>query len=902
PKNDIETAFDLAPAALCLLGPMDVVLAGRRVALPRSKKTRALLAYLAVTGRRHRRDRLCALFWDVTDDPRGALRWSLSRLRQVLPGDVERIVADRDEVALSPVGLRVDACELSAAHRQGFVHLDTDALERLAPLYRGEFLEGLELPDFLDFTAWCIAERDQLRRAQGDLLAELVGRLADQPARALPHARQRAQVDVFNLAAQQDLLGLLLALGQVEEAERRFEHTERVFRQVSAPDAAALDSSWRNLRAQRHEPPRAPSMTGRSAPTLDAAPALVDGATRPFVGRHDVTAALEAQLDEVRRSGGTRVALVTGEPGVGKSRLAERIAALAGSRGVEVRVGRAYEAESSRPFGPWADALSVDVQQLAASSTPVSRDALFDAVRARLVEVAAPGQGVLLVLDDLQWFDRSSAELLHYVVRTVDRGALLVLLLARSDELTDNEDVVRLLRGLRRARTFRQVELEPLAYEDIRALVAALPEADARRLHEVSRGNPLYALELARAALDGVAGVPPTLVELVRERIERLPESAAEALRWGAVLGHAFDFTQIEGLVDQPASALVDALERLEQSALLRIDAARARERYVFAHDLIREAVYSELSQPRRRLMHRKVARLLEPLAADAGVAADVARHASLAGEAMLGVRACVAAGHQSLRMFANSDAEALAKRGIRLADELDEPARVEATLDLLHVLYSARTPDREEAGLRIRELAERALDLGLTRAARQGFQMLSFLRWEGSSLADAHSNILQAERVSRAAEAGERATALAFAARCLVLLERNLQQAEAFVMEADAVARREGKASAAVAFAIGMIAAHRGEVGVAVEAFQEARDLARQQGEHLAEFGALEHHVMLELDQGHSERAAALAESLVDLGGRVRPGAERLNARALLALARLQAGAPDAWSTLREA
>ena len=88
----------------------------------------------------------------------------------------------------------------------------------------------------------------------------------------------------------------------------------------------------------------------------------------------------------------------------------------------------------------------------------------------------------------------------------------------------------------------------------------------------------------------------------------------------------------------------------------------------------------------------------------------------------------------------------------------------------------------------------------------------------------------------------------------------------------------------------------------MAVEAFQEARDLARQQGEHLAEFGALEHHVMLELDQGHSARAAALAESLVDLGGRVRPGAERLNARALLALARLQADAADSGSAMREA
>jgi tetratricopeptide (TPR) repeat protein len=154
--------------------------------------------------------------------------------------------------------------------------------------------------------------------------------------------------------------------------------------------------------------------------------------------------------------------------------------------------------------------------------------------------------------------------------------------------------------------------------------------------------------------------------------------------------------------------------------------------------------------------------------------------------------------------------------------------------------------------------------------------------------MVDAHANILQAERVSRSADPLERTAALAEAARCLVLLEKNLGQAEAFVTEADAVAHREGSASASVSFALGMIAAHRGETTAAVEAFREARRLSRQQGEHLVEFGALEHQVMVEVDRGGYAEAVELAAQLAELGGRVRPGAEIHAGRALLALASL--------------
>lgn len=891
-QDTVAAEFESAPLALRLLGAMDLFAAGRRVPLPRSKKTRALLAYLAATGRPHRRERLCSLLWDMTDDPRGALRWSLSRLRKVIGADVERIEADHHQVFLSPAGMRIDACELARIGRGGLASMDTAELRQVAELYRGEFLEGLELPDFLDFSAWCIDQREQARRHHCDVLSELVGRLRGQPEAALHFARRRAQADMFNPTAQQDLLRLLLELGNVAEAQQRFEHAQRLFRQVSAPDAIALERAWNALRTRSPGPP--PDAVADRAPPACLDDLAAQGGTRPpFVGRQQVVRRLEGLLESTVQAHATELALVTGEPGLGKTRLAERLADRAGMAGAVVVSGRAFEAESSRPFGPWADALGIDLQQTVATDSPASREHLFERLREQLGKRAGQGRGVLVMLDDLQWFDRNSAELLHYLVRTYDRGPMMVLMLARGGELPDNEAALRLLRGLRRDRTVHQIELEPLGREEIAALVAGASGVGEQQVVEASGGNPLYALEFVRARGEGLEGTPPTLLQLVRERVAKLPERAADALRWGAVMGHAIDLGRLEGLMSQPADELVNALERLEHSSLLRIDTTRVRERYVFAHDLIREAVYGDLSHPRRRLMHRKVALLLEPQAADAAVAAELAHHASLAGEALLGVRACVTAGQHALRVFANGEAEALARRGLRLAGELDEVQRIESSLDLLQVLYSARTPEREGAARQARELAERALDLGLTRAARQGFQMVSYLRWENSSLLDAHANILQAERVSRLAEPGERAVTLAQAARCLVLLERNLQQAEAFVLEADAVGRREGRSSAAVSFALGMIAAHRGDADAATEAFAAARDLARQQGEHLAEFGAMEHHVMLELDRGHWAAAAELAADLVDLGRRVRPGAEVATSQALQTLARwMQDGA----------
>ena len=948
--------------------------AGERLSLPRSKKCRALLGYLAFSAQPQRRERLCNLFWDVADDPRGALRWTLSRLRAALPAGCDVLQADRESVQFLPAGVRVDALDLSSLARGAFAEQSAETLTRVAGLYRGEFLEGLELPDFLDFTAWCVAQREALRRAQVDLLTSLVQRFSREPKSALPWARQLVQTEPFSVQAHQLLLGHLMAAGFADEAKKQYEHAQRQFRQMAAPDAQALQAAWQALRAPPPTQQALPTQQGQPEPlqpapsqpappfSPDAAPAVStappaqgptslteatehDGVPVPFVGRTRPLGLIRKQLEIARGSATTAALLMTGEPGAGKSRLLERARFEGLHAGFSVLDARAFDLAHGRPFAPWLDALGLSSGELVERAGTGGKAQLFEALIGLVRDAARERGGLLLVFDDVQWLDRDSAEVLHHVLQTYTDHALVVLLAARTGELSDNAPVQQVLRSLSRQRLLRAFDLAPFSRGELVEVLGlqgegggaerGIPNLEA--ILKASAGNPLYALELSRAAravkvsaspsaagehgqagLGGAAGTDvepivlvPTLVQLVRERVSRLSAGANDLLRWAAVLGYACDSARLTALSGLSPLELVDALEELDRHGLLRIDETRRHERYVFGHDVVREAIYSELSHPRRGLMHRKVAQLLQAGARDPETAHEVARHASLGREVDLGVQACVAAGRYALRTCANADAESLARRGLHLAAELDDSARVAASLELLQIMYSARTPDAEEATARVRALAERALDLGLTKPARIGFQMLSYLRWASASMADAHENILQAERVSRSADSEERSQALAHAARCLVLLERNLGQAEAFILEARGVTERSGCNSAAVAFASAMIAAHRGEVAVADAAFAEAEHLARTSGERLSEFGAIEHRVMLALDWATSDPAAPtvgpLVERLVALSHRVRPGAEVAIAAALHALSELYAGGGEeplarALSALRTA
>ena len=348
-----------------LLGEMVISRGGEIQPLPPSKKTRALLAYLALTGRPHRRERLCSLFWDLPHDPRGALRWSLSRLRPLVDDpELPRIQADREVVGFVDQDIEIDVMAVRHALASGVDNLETGQLEALAARFQGELLEGQDLPDLHDFQAWCVAEREDARRLQAQVLTALVERLADRPEAALGHARRLVQIDPYALDPRIAQLRLLVAAGRRGEAEQQVETGLRLLREADG-DTAALSAEWRRLRPARPAQPPAPlaeaiaenpHRASTPAPPVEP-PTLIVAPNQSLIGRMFERKALLAALAQAT-AGKARVVLVTGEPGLGKSTLIETFLEAASGLGSAVLQGNAAEAERDQPFAPWQEALA----------------------------------------------------------------------------------------------------------------------------------------------------------------------------------------------------------------------------------------------------------------------------------------------------------------------------------------------------------------------------------------------------------------------------------------------------------------------------------------------------------------------------------------------------------------
>ena len=900
----------VATLELRFLGEMEISRGAERLELPPSKKTRGLLAYLALSGRPHRRDRLCSLLWDVADDPRGALRWSLSRLRAIVDEpERPRILAPRDSVAFEAQGAWIDILVLKERCAAGLDTLPLEELAELARQFRGELLEGLDLGDFLDFQAWCVAEREEARTLHATLLRALVGRLAGNPEVALPHARTLAAVDPLDETARAQLVRVLAATGRRREAEQQYEAACRLRKELGGEVGEALELAWRS---SREHAVAAPPPSDKIAPSSSRRDSLV--------GRRDERARLEKALDDTVRERRERVLLVTGPPGLGKSRLLDETRQRARERGGTVLEGQAFEAEAGRPFGPWIDALrrlpagavgpglgadlGALLPELARDDTvPQSRDRLFGAVLELVAERAGSAPPAVIALDDVQWLDAASAELLHYVARMSLHRPVLVALTARDGELVDNETVRRTLHGLREMGVLVEVPLAPLGPEETAELVRAVaPDVDAGWVFAQSGGNPFFALEVTRSLPGRDGALPGSLTGLIRRRVERLPSEAGDVLRWAAVLGCSFSVDRLSELMALDLDRLLAALELLERHDLLCAQVGGGEEAgaYAFAHEVVRRAVYSDLSHPRRRLMHLRVAERLGRAEPAEAAAADLAHHAALAGESALAARACAAAGRRFLRQFANEEARAIARRGRQHTADVAEPERTRLLLELLQVEHQARRPeDFAVAAAELEALAERALDQGSAEHARLGFHLLAWLRWEEGEFPDAQRHMMRAEVVSRAADEKAQVVAMAEAARCLVLLERELPRAEALALEARARSERAGVRPPAIADAQGMLRQHQGRRDEAAELFEQARLEARRSGDRMGEFQALEHLVVLRQEEKAWGESLRLAFELEELGRKLREGSEAPFARALVALARHALGEAEASSAL---
>lgn len=320
---------------LRLLGPMAVLRDGTALALPKSRKLRALLGYLAMAPHPVGRGRLCELLWDVPNDPRGELRWCLSKLRGLLdaPGS-RRVAAEGDAVALDLAGCRLDAHEVAAAEAAGLDRLDADELGALLARFGGEFLEGLELDRCPAFDSWLLAQRRRFRSVRAGLLERLAVRLPAGSDAAMVALEDWLELEPLEMRAHLALLATLAARGRTAACHEHLATAARLFAAEGA-DFAPLRQAWAAAGTARHaspiapsaDPPRPERVAGRRAslavmPFQEPAPqggrgGLADGLT------HDVITRLARLRGLFVIARGSVFALA--EQGVGRDEAARRL-------------------------------------------------------------------------------------------------------------------------------------------------------------------------------------------------------------------------------------------------------------------------------------------------------------------------------------------------------------------------------------------------------------------------------------------------------------------------------------------------------------------------------------------------------------------------------------------------
>jgi DNA-binding CsgD family transcriptional regulator len=462
------------------------------------------------------------------------------------------------------------------------------------------------------------------------------------------------------------------------------------------------------------------------------------GVAPAFVGRSRELAILRSLLD-VAREGRGSVALLVGEPGIGKTRSAKELASDSSARGFEVRWGSCYEGEPATAYGPWLEALGSYAREvepavladrlgavgaLLAEIVPDVKRALpdllpppplrqqaaqvrvYDAFAHWILNCTAPQ---LLVLDDLHWADAASCALLEYVTRFVRDSRVLVLGAMRDLDLGLRHPLEQALAEIGRRDLLARIVLSGLAPAESRALVEGLSEGHVESeavdaIVTYAGGNPFYLGELARqlGVDEGLPGVPAGIRQSVGRRVARLRPLTARMLGVAAALTRPFELEVLEGITGYEEDVLLDALDEAVAARLL---SPTRGDRYQFEHALVRDALYHELSASRRARLHRRIAHALESLPVDPGVEEELASQyyasRSLPG-AEHGIpyalrsaeRAAAAAAHDQVVLFL--------RIALDLAAEADEDRQLSilsrlaiAEADALLIDEAVKTADR---------------------------------------------------------------------------------------------------------------------------------------------------------------------------------------------------------------
>lgn len=695
------------------------------------------------------RQHVAFVFWPDTSEAqaRNNLRQVLHQLRYALPDSDRFLHVDGRTVgwrSKAPFSFDVDEFERALALADSAERSDDKraALERAAGLYRADLLPSC-------YDEWIGAERDRLRLRHKDALARLVDLLEARRhyAQAICHAQRLVRDEPVDEDAYRRLMRLLALNGDHTGAIRVYQScATNLQRELGVEPSQTTREAYEGL--LRREP--RPIRVAERQPVLET--------MLPLVGRRQEWERLHAAWLEAME-GPAGFAIVTGEAGIGKSRLAQELFSMADGQGITVARTRSYAAEGQLSLAPTADWLRSDVLRTnLAKLDPVwrtevsrilpelvteypelppyepiteygQRQRFFEAL-ARAI-FAAP-QPLLLLIDDLQWCDRETLEWLHFLLRFQPEAKMLIVGTARYEEVPPQHPLRSLLLHLRTTVQFTELMLQPFDAAETAKLAAEVAGRDldvdtAMRLYRETQGNPLFVVETIRShsergpgdeearrsgALEPAIPIPGKVQAVISGRLAQLSASARDLACLAAAIERAFTVDLLIEAGHTDDESIVRALEELCQK---RIVQEQGLNNYDFTHDKLREIAYTEISAPQRWLLHRRIAQALEAMNADdlspiSGQIAWQYERAAVFDRAIVNYQRAAAAAQ---RLYANEDAVNLLSRGLALLEHLPPGAKRDAQeLNLRLALAPLHRMTKGWTSPEVEQTLDRAMEL----------------------------------------------------------------------------------------------------------------------------------------------------------------------------------------------
>src|SRR5579871_1892971 len=518
-----------------LLGGFRAAFSAARPCLLPTRKAEALLAYLALpAGQFHSRDSLAALLWGNSSQAqaRQSLRQALLSIRKLGARRSEPILLLRGtSVALHPELVSVDVADLHGA----LADKRLEVLERALQLYKGTFLDGFSLGEE-SFEEWRAVQSARLNelvlQASHELLRHQV-RLNSVGA-AVQTAMFVLALDPLHEAARRELMQLLWRQGRRAAALQQYQTCVALLhRDLGAEPEDETKQLYQEILRSRPRP-------GRSRRATTSAPALshhhhepvMRPPEVPLIGRAQELARLRSGHQQALDQGG-RMMLVTGEAGIGKTRLLAELVRLSETSGVQLMIGRCHESERALPLHPWVEAirggattLDPAIRETLAAATRGQLDRIFPELRERELQPVTSSeqsallfdalfeiigqlglrQPTILLIEDLHWADEMSVRFVAYLARRIHRLPALFVASLRPEDVADAPAVAQVLNEMKAEELAAEMVIAPLARDESVELVQSL--AGARRaassvhraadeIWAVSRGNPFIIIELA---------------------------------------------------------------------------------------------------------------------------------------------------------------------------------------------------------------------------------------------------------------------------------------------------------------------------------------------------------------------------------------------------------------------